>query len=152
MKVSTRSRYGVAAMVDLAQQYGKGPVSLRSVAERQEISEHYLEQLIAILRKAGLVRSVRGAQGGYVLSKQPSEIRIGDIVRAMEGPLVAVDCLLADQDENNPYCPKACSCIRRVIWQKMSEGVSRALDGIILADFCALQIGIKHRERGEQQS
>lgn len=139
-------------MVDLAQQYGKGPVSLRSIADRQQISEHYLEQLVASLRKAGFVRSIRGAQGGYVLAKQPADIRVSDIVRAMDGPLVAVDCLLGDPNEKNPYCSKACDCLRREIWQKMSDGVRQALDAITLEEFCAPETGIKQMERGEQQS
>ena len=81
MKVSTKSRYGLAAMVDIAEHFGKGPVALRSVAERQQVSEHYLEQLMSSLRNAGLVRSVRGAQGGYVLAKNSAEISVGDIRR-----------------------------------------------------------------------
>ena len=82
MKVSTKSRYGLAAMVDLAEHYGKGPVALRSVAARQQVSEHYLEQLMSSLRKAGVVHSIRGAQGGYVLARDPATISVGDIVRA----------------------------------------------------------------------
>ena len=104
MKVSTKSRYGVAAMVDIAQHHGAGPVALRSVAERQQVSEHYLEQLMSSLRNAGYVRSIRGAQGGYVLAKNPALITVGDIVRAMEGPIAPVDCLLAENGPDNPYC------------------------------------------------
>ena len=102
MKVSTKSRYGMAAMVDLAEHFGKGPVALRSVAERQQVSEHYLEQLMSSLRHAGFVRSVRGAQGGYVLAKDPKDITAGDVVRAMEGPIAPVDCLLAGKGNDNP--------------------------------------------------
>ena len=81
MKLSTKGRYGVTAMYDLAMHVGKGPISLKSVAERQEISEHYLEQLMGQLRKAGLVKSTRGAQGGYMLTKQPTEITVGQLRR-----------------------------------------------------------------------
>ena len=115
MKVSTKSRYGLAAMVDIAEHFGKGPVALRSVAERQQVSEHYLEQLMSPLRNAGFVRSVRGAQGGYVLAKDPTTITVGDIVRAMEGPIAPVDCLLAEKGRDNPYCDKTNACIRRNI-------------------------------------
>ena len=153
MKVSTKSRYGVAAMVDIAQQYGKGPVALRSVAERQQVSEHYLEQLMSNLRNAGFVRSIRGAQGGYVLARDPAAITVGDIVRAMEGPIAPVDCLLADVGKNNPYCNKSQDCIRRNIWLKMGESISEALDSISLASLCAdAQRVNEEKERGEQKS
>lgn len=153
MKVSTKSRYGVAAMVDIAQQYGAGPVALRSVAQRQQVSEHYLEQLMSNLRRAGFVRSIRGAQGGYVLARDPAAITVGDIVRAMEGPIAPVDCLLADVGKNNPYCNKSQDCIRRSIWLKMGESISEALDSISLASLCAdAQRVNKEQERGEQKS
>jgi Rrf2 family transcriptional regulator, cysteine metabolism repressor len=150
MKVSTKSRYGVAAMVDIAQQYSKGPVALRSVAERQQVSEHYLEQLMSNLRNAGFVRSVRGAQGGYILAKAPEAITVGDIVRAMEGPIAPVDCLLAEVGENNPYCNKSQDCIRRNIWLKMGESIAEALDSISLASLCLdAQRRNEEKERGE---
>jgi len=152
MKVSTKSRYGVAAMVDIAQQFGKGPVALRSVAQRQQVSEHYLEQLMSPLRNAGFVRSVRGAQGGYVLAKDPTTITVGDIVRAMEGPIAPVDCLLAEKGRDNPYCDKTNACIRRNIWLKMGESITEALDSISLASLCAEAQQVEDdKERGEQE-
>ena len=152
MKVSTKSRYGVAAMVDIAQQFGKGPVALRSVAQRQQVSEHYLEQLMSPLRNAGFVRSVRGAQGGYVLAKDPTTITVGDIVRAMEGPIAPVDCLLAEKGRDNPYCDKTNACIRRNIWLKMGESITDALDSISLASLCAEAQQVEDdKERGEQE-
>ena len=152
MKVSTKSRYGVAAMVDIAQQFGKGPVALRSVAQRQQVSEHYLEQLMSHLRNAGFVRSVRGAQGGYVLAKDPTTITVGDIVRAMEGPIAPVDCLLAEKGRDNPYCDKTNACIRRNIWLKMGESITEALDSISLASLCAEAQQVEDdKERGEQE-
>ena len=87
MKISTKGRYGLTIMMDLAKRFGQGPVPLKSVAERHGLSEHYLEQLIAPLRNAGLVRSVRGAYGGYKLAKDPEEITAGDIIRVLEAPL-----------------------------------------------------------------
>ena len=149
MKVSTKSRYGLAAMVDLAEQYGKGPVALRSVAARQEVSEHYLEQLMSSLRKAGFVRSIRGAQGGYVLDREPKSISVGEIVRAMEGPIAPVDCLLAEPGEQNPYCDKTCVCNRRNIWQKMGDSINDTLDSISLASLCREGSGTNEKERGE---
>ena len=151
MKVSTKSRYGLAAMVDIAEHFGKGPVALRSVAERQQVSEHYLEQLMSSLRNAGLVRSVRGAQGGYVLARNSAEISVGDIVRAMEGPIAPVDCLLAEKGLNNPYCDKSGECNRRNIWLKMGESITDALDSISLKSLCTgLNQENDDKERGEQ--
>ena len=94
MRLSTKGRYGLKAMFDLTVNNGSEPISLNNIAKRQDISEHYLEQLMAILRKSGLVQSVRGAYGGYILARKPSEITVGDILRALEGPIGLVDCVL----------------------------------------------------------
>ena len=152
MKVSTKSRYGVAAMVDLAQHFGEGPVALRSVAQRQQVSEHYLEQLMSSLRRAGFVRSVRGAQGGYELAREPATISVGDIVRAMEGPIAPVDCLLAARGPNNPYCGKTVRCIRRDIWQKMGDSINTTLDSISLETLREDAERMNQKERGENNS
>lgn len=133
MKLSTKGRYGVSAMYDLAVHHGQGPISLKSVAQRQGISEHYLEQLMGILRKAGYVKSARGAQGGYTLTKAPAEITVGDIIRIMEGPTAPVDCLLADP-EGNKYCDRACHCVTRGVWAKVRDSIDSVLDSITLAD------------------
>lgn len=135
MKISTKGRYGVAAMYDLAMYYGKGPISLKSIAQRQKISENYLEQLVSTLRKAGYVKSIRGAQGGYTLSKDPARISVGDIIRVMEGPIVLVDCLLTDQDDHE-HCERAGICVTRGVWAKVCDSISSVLDAISLADLC----------------
>jgi Rrf2 family protein len=134
MKLSTKGHYGVKAMFDLAQHYGEGPIPLKSVAERQELSEHYLEQLIAGLRKAGLVKSVRGAQGGYSLAREPGEIRVGDIIRVLEGPIAPVECV---NQEDPVCCNKADFCITRGVWEKVRDSITGVLDGITLADMVA---------------
>ena len=133
MKLSTKGRYGVTAMYDLAMNCQGGPISLKSIAQRQEISEHYLEKLMNQLRIAGLVKSIRGVQGGYVLAKPETEITVGDIIRVLEGPIAPVDCLLSDQ-ENNEYCDKADSCVTRNIWLRVAASIAGVLDGITLAD------------------
>jgi Rrf2 family cysteine metabolism transcriptional repressor len=133
MKLSTKGRYGVSAMFDLALHHGQGPISLKSVAQRQGISEHYLEQLMGTLRKAGYVKSVRGAQGGYTLTKSPAEITVGDIIRIMEGPTAPVDCLLADAKDNK-YCVRAGHCVTRGVWAKVRDSIDAVLDSITLAD------------------
>lgn len=135
MKISTKGRYGVSAMYDLALHGSNGPISLKTVAQRQGISEHYLEQLMVSLRKAGFVRSTRGSQGGYVLMKDPGQITIGDIIRVMEGPVAPVDCLLGETN-NNGYCPKASRCVTRTVWAKVQDSINSVLDSITLADLC----------------
>jgi Rrf2 family cysteine metabolism transcriptional repressor len=119
MKLSTKGRYGVTLMIDLGMFHGEGPVSLKSVAERQSLSEHYLEQLIAPLRNAGLVRSIRGAYGGYVLAKAPHEITVGDIIRVLEGPITIVD----EPEEELAE-----------LWDKVRDNINAVLDGTTLQD------------------
>lgn len=139
MKLSTRGRYGVTAMYDLALNYNiqfPEPVSLKSIASRQGISEHYLEQLMGKLRRAGLVQSIRGAMGGYFLKRSPQEITVGEIIRVMEGPISLVDCLLAEDTKDKKYCEKSQACVTRRVWSKVSIGIANTLDMITLQDLC----------------
>ena len=133
MRLSTRGHYGLKAMFDLAQNYGSGPISLKTVAERQNLSDHYLEQLFAMLKKAGLINSMRGAQGGYVLAREPSEINVGDVIRALEGPIAPVYCV---SEENPGVCDEADYCITRTVWARVRDGLADLLDSISLADMC----------------
>ena len=103
MKLSTKGRYGVKAMVDLAINYGEQPVSIKSISERQSISEYYLEQLFSSLRKAKLIKSVRGSQGGYLLNRAPEEITIYEIINVLEGPIEISTCL-HDEECTNIDC------------------------------------------------
>ena len=100
MKLSTKGRYGLRALIDLAQNGGEQPVSITSISTRQDISERYLEQLMSMLKKAGIVRSVRGAGGGYVLVKRLEDISVGDVLRALEGSLEPVDCVAFEDSIN----------------------------------------------------
>ncbi|MBQ4089184.1 MAG: Rrf2 family transcriptional regulator [Clostridia bacterium] len=129
MKLSTRGRYGIHAMYELAVNYGGSPVSIKSVAEKQNIPEAYLEQLIAILRKDELVVSIRGAQGGYRLARSPEEITVGDVLRSLEGGLKLIDCL-----EEEETCGKSCACPSRIVWKKLSDGLNAIVDSITLKD------------------
>ncbi len=131
MKLSTKGRYGLKAMYDLAIHFGDGPISLKNIAERQRISDHYLEQLIATLRKSGLVKSVRGAQGGYTLSESPEKITVGEIIRSLEGPLGVAECSL---EEEPTACENAECCVTRVIWKKIQDSISDVIDSITLQD------------------
>lgn len=131
MKLSTKGRYGIKAMLDLALHNDKGPVTLKNIAERQEISENYLEQLFAVLRKAGHVKSVRGAQGGYLLSQSRDSITVGSILRSLEGSLAPVECVV----ENDPIkCDRSDICVTKLIWEKIRDSVNDIVDSITLGD------------------
>lgn len=136
LKLSTKGRYGVTALYELALHYGEGAVSLKSIAMKQGISEHYLEQLICTLRNAGLVKSIRGAQGGYMLARDPHDVTIGEIITIMEGPIALVDCLLTSAEADDQICAKACKCVTRGVWEKVCDSISNVLNGITLADLC----------------
>jgi Rrf2 family cysteine metabolism transcriptional repressor len=129
LKLSTRGRYGIHAMYDLAQSFESGPQPLKSIAERQSVPEAYLEQLIAPLRREGLVKSVRGAQGGYLLARPPSEITIGQILRTLEGNLTIIDCLTEED-----ACERIDACPTRKVWKKVRDGLNALVDGITLQD------------------
>lgn len=131
MKLSTRGRYGLKAMFDLALFYGERPVSLTSIAERQAISVNYLEQLITPLRKAALVKSVRGAQGGYMLAKDPAEITVGEILTTLEGPLAPTDCVIVEDDG---ACDHSKYCVTKVIYEKIYESITTVVNSISLQD------------------
>ena len=120
------------AMFDLAQRYGEGPIPLKLIAERQQVSEHYLEQLMGALRKAGLVGSVRGAQGGYELLTHPENITIGDIIRALEGPVLTVHG--ADGGTSKPEDPDQLAVWS--MWNALADKVNAALDSFTLAQLC----------------
>lgn len=130
MKLSTRGRYGIKAMVDLAVEYGNGHVSTASLAAQQGISEAYLEQLIASLKKAGLVVSARGASGGYALSRMPEEIGVGEILRALEGSTDLISCVGVDKVN----CGNACSCSARPLWLKLQSKINDVLSTTTLRD------------------
>lgn len=125
MKLSTKGRYGLRALIDLALYSEEEPVNIQSIAKRQNISESYLEQLVRKLRTAGLVTSVRGAGGGYQLARPASEISVGDVLRALEGNLDAVTCS-GGQEESG--CGGADLCVTRYVWQRINESITQAVD------------------------
>jgi len=127
MKLSTRGRYGVRLMLDLALHQGEGPVLLREIAKRQEISEKYLWQLINPLKAAGMINSQRGAHGGYVLAKKPAEINLQQILSVLEGSLCMVDCV-----ENPAGCDRAPGCVTRDVWTEASKGILDTLEAMTL--------------------
>jgi Rrf2 family transcriptional regulator, cysteine metabolism repressor len=129
MKVSTKGRYGLRAMVDLAIHSTEGHVALNAVADRQDISVNYLEQVFSTLRKAGLVKSIKGSQGGYLMAMQPSQMTVGMILRALEGKLVVVD-----ETENTGAQKSVQHCIQKMVWDVMTETVNDMVDHVTLED------------------
>ena len=137
MKLSTRTRYGVRALLELAGSYGKGPLQIKVIAHRQDISVKYLEQLIAILKSAGLVKSIRGSKGGYVLAKTPNQIKLGDVFDCLEGlSAITVECV-----ENENYCVRAADCVTRQVWTQLQETMENVLQSITLQDLIDRRIG-----------
>lgn len=134
MKMSTKGRYGVRLMLDVALNQGKKPVLLKDISKRQEISEKYLWQLIPPLKNAGLIKSTRGAKGGYVIGKPASKIKLSDIVSVLEGPICIVDCI------NNPSaCKRSDFCAVRDVWSEVNEKILGILSGITLEDMVERQ-------------
>ncbi len=129
MRLSTKGRYGMKAVLDLALHSSEGLISLKSIADRQEISENYLEQLFASLKKAGVVKSTRGSQGGYELGRPVDEISVGDILRALEGSLAPVECV---EESEQPACGKSENCVTRLIWARIRDSVNEVVDSISL--------------------
>lgn len=130
MKISTRGRYALRLMLDLALAPDNEYVTIKSIAERQEISEKYLEQIITSLSRSGFVKSARGAQGGYRLAKPAEEYTVGMILRLIEGSLVPVACM---EDEPN-QCPRSSKCVTLDIWRQIDDAVNKVIDNITLAD------------------
>lgn len=137
MKISTKGRYAVRMLLDLAAHGGSGYVSLKDIAQRQEISKKYLEQIVTILNRADILQTSRGFQGGYKLAKSPDKYTIGMILRLTEGSLAPVSCL--EQAPNK--CPRSSSCPTLFIWQGLNDIINNYLDSITLQDILDKQVG-----------
>lgn len=135
MKISTRGRYALRLMLDLAMGDRDQYVTIKSIAERQEISVKYLEQIITALSRAGYVKSIRGPQGGYKLAHPPEDYTVGMILRLIEGSLVPVACM---EDEPN-QCPRCEKCATLDLWKRLDEAISSVIDHITLADLAENQ-------------
>ena len=129
MKLSTRTRYGIRAILELAANYGKGPLQTNLIAKRQEISVKYLEQLMAILKASGLVKSIRGAKGGYILAKKPDEIKLSEVFYCLEGPVITVECL-----EDQSACTRIADCVSRQLWAQVQQAITNVLQSMTLQD------------------
>lgn len=135
MMISTKGRYALRMMLDMALNNTGEPVRIRDIAARQDISDKYLEQIVSILNKAGLVRSIRGPQGGYKLTKTPEQYTVGEILRLTEGSLAPVSCL---EDEIN-QCERQGNCVTVILWRKLNEAINGVVDHTTLADLVEWQ-------------
>ncbi|OHB68583.1 MAG: hypothetical protein A2Y77_02055 [Planctomycetes bacterium RBG_13_62_9] len=129
MKLSTRTRYGIRAIIELAQYEGQRPLQLRTIAERQDISVKYLEQLMGVLRSAGIVRSVRGSKGGYALARPPEQIKLSEVFHCLEGPVTTTECV-----DDEDYCRRSADCAAREVWVEVENAINHVLEAITLAD------------------
>jgi len=130
MKLSTRTRYGLRAILELAQNQGIEPLQVKVIAQRQTISIKYLEQLMAMLKSAGLVRSIRGSKGGYTLAKPANQIKLSDVFRCLEGPFaITVECL-----DNEDYCARVADCVTRQVWAQVQDAIMNVLESMTLKD------------------
>ena len=142
MKLSTKGRYGLRALIDLAVHSEREPVSISSISARQNLSERYLEQLMGKLKRAGMVKSVRGAQGGYQLAKEKKEISVGDILRALEGSLEAVECPGLKEEQG---CEEADFCVTKYVWKMINDSITSAVDEITLEQLVTESKKVDHK-------
>lgn len=137
LKISTKGRYALRMMYDLAVNQNDGYISLKEISERQEISKKYLEQIVPILSKSGLLRTTRGNQGGYRLAKAPEDYTVAEILRAVEGSLAPVACL----DTSPNICPKAANCPTLPVWEGLNDVINNYLESITLRDMVENSMG-----------
>lgn len=142
MKISTKGRYALRLMIDLATNDDGNPIRIKDVAERQNISDKYLEQIISVLNRAGFVRSVRGPQGGYMLKKNPEDYTVGMILRLTEGSLAPVACV----EEDVTDCERQSGCVTYLLWRKINDAVNDVVDTITLKDLVGWQNNLGNNE------
>ncbi len=129
MKLSTKGKYGLKAIFELSLHADEGPIPLNIIASKQKIPEQYLEQIFSTLKKSQLIKSVRGAQGGYLLNEDPKKITVGDVLNILEGPVSLSQCII---DENS--CENSNDCSTKIVWEKLKQGIEEVLNSITLQD------------------
>lgn len=139
LHVSQRAHYGLRAMTELAKAYGHGTLSLAQIAEVERMPAGYLEQLAMPLRRAGLIEATRGAHGGYQLARPPAELTVGDVVRALDGPIAPVECLTIEYVPGT--CEREVGCLSQPVWRRVKESVEHVLDSMTLAEVMAWPSG-----------
>lgn len=135
MKISTKGRYALRLMLDLALNDSERPIRIKEIAARQDISDKYLEQIISVLNKARFVRSIRGPQGGYLLTRRPEEYTVGDILRLTEGSMAPVECV-----EEEGFCDRIDQCATSVVWIRLNQAIKDVIDHITLQDLVDIQL------------
>ncbi len=135
MKISTKGRYALRLMLDLALNDSERPIRIKEIALRQDISDKYLEQIISVLNKARFVRSIRGPQGGYLLTRRPEEYTVGDILRLTEGSMAPVECV-----EEEGFCDRIDQCATSVVWIRLNQAIKDVIDNITLQDLVDIQL------------
>ena len=136
MQVSQKTRYALRAMFELAKRHGQGPVRISDIAEKQAIPARFLEGILNQLRQAGLLRSIRGARGGYEMVEQPSQVSVGDMIRVIEGPIAPTACI---NDENPEDCPLFGDCVFLPLWKRAAEALNEVYDGTSFADLVEME-------------
>ena len=142
MKISTKGRYALRIMIDLGMNRNQGPIRVKDIASRQDISEKYLEQIIALFNKAEYVKSIRGAQGGYLLTREPKDYTVGMILRLAEGSIAPVSCVDTDKTE----CKRRGRCVSAKLWQRVNDAVNEVVDNTTLQDLLDWQEDITESE------
>ncbi len=150
MRLSAKVEYGVRAMAVLAYHYQANPLSLRKIAEQEDISLSFLEQIFPDLKRSGLVYSIRGPRGGYMLSLPPAQIRVGDIVRAVEGPITPVNCLA--ENSSMSCCHRQNGCLTRQVWAKLRDKINDVLDEVTLDELVDMDPSKVEQNRGGRES
>ena len=139
MKVSTKGDYGVRALVELAHRYGQGPVQSAEIAARQEVPEPYLDQLLTTLRRAGFIRSVRGPQGGHALIRDPREVKLDEVIEALEGSLAPIACV-----DDPEACTRTGGCVQREVWERVRDATEEILQSVSIADLAEKERQYSH--------
>lgn len=142
MKVSTKGDYGVRALIELAHHYGHGPLQSAEIAARQEVPEPYLDQLLTNLRRAGFIRSVRGPQGGHALIRDPREVRLSEVIVALEGSLAPTACV-----DDPDACNRSGGCVQREVYERVRDATIEILDNVSIADLAEKETA-KNRNGG----
>ena len=140
MKLSTRGNYGVRAVYELARNYGKGPIQIKQISEWQDIPLKYLEQLLLRLKKTGIIESIRGPSGGYVLTDDPANLSIGDVFRVLEGPFQMSGCV---QSGHKDHCRRMGNCVSSILWSKIERRFAQILDEMTLLDLTQINCEMK---------
>ena len=146
MRISTKGRYGLRAMFELARGFGEGPLLMSDIAERQGLSRKHLHALLTSLKSAGLVRSIRGPGGGFILAKAPGEIKLSEVLQTLEGPLALVHCV-----PDRRSCDRVDRCAAREVWRRLSRAIEDVLDSVTIEDIAGEAVRVSSKPGGKEK-